>query len=686
MGCPTGKGPETMFAGQNLNDNEWHTVRVIRRGKSLKLTVDDLPTVEGEIPGDHTQLEFHNIETGIITEKRYQPVIPSNFIGHLQSLTFNGKPYIDLCRNGDIDYCEVNAVIGFKNIVADPVTFKSCSSYVTLSTLQAYYSMHLFFQFKTTSSDGLILFNSGDGNDFIAVELVKGYLHYISDLGNGAHLMKGNSNKPLNDNQWHNVIISRDTNNLHTVKIDTKITTQTTVGAKNLDLKGDLYIGGVPEEMYKDLPKLVHAKEGFQGCLASVDLNGRLPDLMSEALACVGQIERGCEGPSTTCQEDSCGNQGACLQQWEGFTCDCSMTTYGGPLCNDAGITYIFGRDGGLITYTWPTNERPSTRADRLAMGFSTQLTEAVLVRVNSSSGLGDYLKLHIVKGYVTAIFNVGTDDINIEEKSKFVNDGKYHIVKFTRSGGNATLQVDDLPVIERFPTGRQLTIFNSQMTIQIGGWERDHSRSFQGQMSGFYYNGLKVFNMAVEGDPNIRMEGSVRLVGESQSSSMTPQSSATVPRSETSTSVMETSTSTHQTTHTSAGEPQQTTDDLLVASAECPSDDEDIDPCEPNSGGLADPTVPVPKSYPGPSEVFREDSSTTGMVVGIVAAAALCILILLYAMFKYRNRDEGSYHVDESRNYICNSAQSNGSIVKEKPVDDTSRVSKTKKNKEYYV
>lgn len=58
------------------------------------------------------------------------------------------------------------------------------------------------------------------------------------------------------------------------------------------------------------------------------------------------------------------------------------------------------------------------------------------------------------VKGYVTAIFNVGTDDINIEEKSKFVNDGKYHIVKFTRSGGNATLQVDDLPVIERYPTG----------------------------------------------------------------------------------------------------------------------------------------------------------------------------------------------------------------------------------------
>ncbi|XP_034463749.1 neurexin-1a-like isoform X30 [Hippoglossus hippoglossus] len=682
-----GKGPETIFAGQNLNDNEWHTVRVYRRGKSLKLTVDDLTPVEGQMAGDHTQLEFHNIETGIVTEKRFLPMVPSNFIGHLQSLAFNGMAYIDLCKNGDIDYCELNAMIGFKNIIADPVTFKSRSSYVTLTTLQAYYSMHLFFQFKTTSSDGLILYNSGDGNDFIVVELVKGYLHYVSDLGNGAHLIKGNSNKPLNDNNWHNVIISRDTNNLHTVKIDTKITTQATSGAKNLDLKGNLYVGGVAKEMFKELPKLVFAKEGFQGCLASVDLNGRLPDLMSDALDCVGQIERGCEGPSTTCQEDSCANQGVCLQQWEGFSCDCSMTTFGGPLCNDAGTTYIFGRDGGLITYTWPPNDRPSTRADRLAIGFSTHLKDAVLVRVDSSSGLGDFLKLHIEKGNIAVVFNVGTDDINIEETSKFVNDGKYHIVKFTRSGGNATLQVDDLPVIERYPTGRQLTIFNSQTTIQIGGWERDRSRSFQGQLSGLYYNGLKVFNMAAEGDSNIKVQGSVRLVGDSPSS-ITPQSSTTANRSETSTSIMEITTTTassRRVKQTTPREPQQTTDDFVVASAECPSDDEDIDPCEPSS---ANPTGSAPKGYPGTSEVFRESSSTTGMVVGIVAAAALCILILLYAMYKYRNRDEGSYHVDESRNYISNSAQSNGTVVKEKPVNTAKTSGKNKKNKdkEYYV
>ncbi|XP_059386939.1 neurexin 1a isoform X19 [Carassius carassius] len=351
-----------------------------------------------------------------------------------------------------------------------------------------------------------------------------------------------------------------------------------------------------------------------------------------------------------------------------------------------AGTTYIFGRDGGLIVYTWPPNDRPSTRADRLAVGFSTQQKDAVLVRVDSSSGLGDYLQLQIERGNIKVVFNVGTDDINIEETSKFVNDGKYHIIRFTRSGGNATLQVDDLPVIERYPTGRQLTIFNSQTTIKIGGWEKG-SRPFQGQLSGLYYNGLKVLNMAAEGDPNIRVEGSARLVGDMPSSSITPQSSASATgnRSETSPSINDITTTT-----ASNRQGKQTTtpqDDLLVASAECPSDDEDIDPCDPSSGGLARPPLPEAKGYPSP-EVIRESSSTTGMVVGIVAAAALCILILLYAMYKYRNRDEGSYHVDESRNYISNSAtQPNGAAVKEKPIGvPKNKKDKKNKDKEYYV
>ncbi|XP_062492167.1 neurexin 3 isoform X16 [Pezoporus occidentalis] len=742
INCNASKGPETLYAGQKLNDNEWHTVRVVRRGKSLKLMVDD-DVAEGTMVGDHTRLEFHNIETGIMTEKRYISVIPSSFIGHLQSLMFNGMLYIDLCKNGDIDYCELKARFGLRNIIADPVTFKTKSSYLSLATLQAYTSMHLFFQFKTTSADGFILFNSGDGNDFIAVELVKGYIHYVFDLGNGPNVIKGNSDRPLNDNQWHNVVITRDNSNTHSLKVDTKMVTQVINGAKNLDLKGDLYIAGLAQGMYSNLPKLVASRDGFQGCLASVDLNGRLPDLINDALHRSGQIERGCEveltkadlqGPSTTCQEDSCANQGICNQQWEGFTCDCSMTSYSGSQCNDPGATYIFGKSGGLILYTWPANDRPSTRTDRLAVGFSTTVKDGILVRIDSAPGLGDFLQLHIEQGKIGVVFNIGTVDISIKEESTPVNDGKYHVVRFTRNGGNATLQVDSWPVNEHYPTGntdserfqmvkqkipfkynrpveewlqekddatphhhltsrpvttttkigRQLTIFNTQAQIAIGG--KDRGRLFQGQLSGLYYNGLKVLNMAAENNPNIKINGSVRLVGEVPSILGTTPTTSVPP--EMSTTVMETTTTMATTTTRKNRSPPsiQTTDDI-VSSAECSSDDEDFIDCEPSTGKSANPTEPGIRRVPGASEVVRESSSTTGMVVGIVAAAALCILILLYAMYKYRNRDEGSYQVDETRNYISNSAQSNGTIMKEKQQSSKSGHKKQKnKDKEYYV
>ncbi|XP_031805201.1 neurexin 3 isoform X1 [Sarcophilus harrisii] len=559
-----------------------------------------------------------------------------------------------------------------------------------------------------------------------------------------------------------------------------------------------------------------------------------------------------------------------------------------------AGATYIFGKSGGLILYTWPANDRPSTRSDRLAVGFSTTVKDGILVRIDSAPGLGDFLQLHIEQGKIGVVFNIGTVDISIKEESTPVNDGKYHVVRFTRNGGNATLQVDNWPVNEHYPSGRQLTIFNTQAQIAIGG--KDKGRLFQGQLSGLYYDGLKVLNMAAENNPNIKINGSVRLVGEVPSLLGTTPTTSMPP--EMSTTVMETTTTMATTTtrkNRSTASIQPTSDDL-VSSAECSSDDEDFVECEPSTGrsggelvipllvedplnpppiatrapfitlpptfrplltiiettkdslsmtseaglpclsdqgsdgcdddGLvisgygsgetfdsnlpptddedfyttfslvtdkslstsvfeggykahapkwesknfrpnkvsetgrtttttslspelirstassssgmvpklpagkmnnrelkpqpdivllplptayeldstklksplitspmfrnvptANPTEPGIRRVPGASEVIRESSSTTGMVVGIVAAAALCILILLYAMYKYRNRDEGSYQVDETRNYISNSAQSNGMLVKEKQQSSKSGHKKQKnKDKEYYV
>ena len=58
------------------------------------------------------------------------------------------------------------------------------------------------------------------------------------------------------------------------------------------------------------------------------------------------------------------------------------------------------------------------------------------------------------VKGKVYAFYNMGTRDFPIGEMFETLNDGKYHVVRFTRSGPNSTIQVDDLMMQTKMPRG----------------------------------------------------------------------------------------------------------------------------------------------------------------------------------------------------------------------------------------
>ena len=55
-------------------------------------------------------------------------------------------------------------------------------------------------------------------------------------------------------------------------------------------------------------------------------------------------------------------------------------------------------------------------------------------------------------------VYNMGTDDHPIGELLSKVNDGDYHVVRFVRSGPNATLQIDDYDVQTKHPKGNIFT------------------------------------------------------------------------------------------------------------------------------------------------------------------------------------------------------------------------------------
>ena len=50
--------------------------------------------------------------------------------------------------------------------------------------------------------------------------------------------------------------------------------------------------------------------------------------------------------------------------------------------------------------------------------------------------------------------YNLGAKDITLGDLNTKVNDGRYHVVRFTRSDTNSSMQVDDNPVHTKFPQG----------------------------------------------------------------------------------------------------------------------------------------------------------------------------------------------------------------------------------------
>ncbi|XP_037828017.1 neurexin-1 isoform X2 [Lucilia sericata] len=522
---------KNLLAGQSvLNDNNWHTIRFSRRASNLRLQVDGAPPVRAEtILGRHSTIEIRSIHLGGLFHAEEEIQMTStmpNFVGQMQGFIFNGQRYIDIVKSLGPELSALPSAtfkLTARFINSPPgnpyhaATFRSKHSYVGLPMLKAYSTISVDFRFKTVEPNGLLLYNGGRRNDFVAVELVNGHIHYTFDLGDGPITMRDKTRIHMNDNRWHQVSIRRPGPKTHTLAVDESFEIITLSGnSMHLELSGILYIGGVFKDMYAKLPASISSRSGFEGCISSLDLGDTSPSLTNDAVVPSSLVVSGCEGP-TKCSQNACANRGVCVQQWNAYACECDMTSYTGPTCYDESIAYEFGNNKGIIQYTFPENAQADTEEDNIALGFITTKSDAVLLRIESST-TQDYMELEIVEGNIFMVYNIGTRDLPLGEIGTKVNDNTYHVVRFSRRGGNATLQLDDYNVQTLTPQGHQSTMFNTMANIQVGGkFSRTGrtriERPFAGVITGLSVNKLRVLDLAVERDPHITIRGDVQLV-----------------------------------------------------------------------------------------------------------------------------------------------------------------------------
>ncbi|KAJ8963148.1 hypothetical protein NQ318_018613 [Aromia moschata] len=199
---------QILLAGQNVNDNEFHTVRLSRRGSNLKLQLDSQSPIRGN--------KYLFTDLGSVTlrgrGRDLRPVLPDEVQREsCNSATENRRA---LSTEQSISgFPSIKVAAKFVKHATDnlhrPVTFRSKHTFIGLPMLRAYSSIHIDFMFKTREANGLIMFNGGKKEDFVAVELVDGHINYVVNVGDGTVTLRDTVKSHLNDNRWHTVGIRR---------------------------------------------------------------------------------------------------------------------------------------------------------------------------------------------------------------------------------------------------------------------------------------------------------------------------------------------------------------------------------------------------------------------------------------------------------------------------------------------
>lgn len=136
---------------------------------------------------------------------------------------------------------------------------------------------------KTTQSIGLVLYSGvASSKDFMAIEIVGGQLRYVFDVGSGVRVVQPVTPRPVNDNRWHEVTVVRPSVTQHVLRVDEVDSLDHLPDTRSVhyDLAADdLYVGGLPRAMFGSglgggLARQVKSRHGFQGCLASLVLDG----------------------------------------------------------------------------------------------------------------------------------------------------------------------------------------------------------------------------------------------------------------------------------------------------------------------------------------------------------------------------------------------------------------------------
>ncbi|XP_068846454.1 chondroitin sulfate proteoglycan 4-like [Capricornis sumatraensis] len=283
-----GTGEPVLLSEQRLrmDDLAWHLVEVYCVQDHVSLVIDKHYEMTGRVTGGMHSLHFqHGIyiagHDGL--DVSYLDGQLPNFRGCMEDVVFNQREILSSLRSypGFKKVYEVSLGCSDEFFAGEDeaINFFSSRSYVTFPEWKVQRDGLLEFALQTGTQQALLLFQSGREGDFVALEIVKGFLK--AHVGRNRSDTQLSSFSLVSDNQWHDIQLRFTERYLGLMVDEQRVRTNLPLQSKLFVSAGPLFVGGLDRHKGEEVRRLglasVSGKSAggisFKGCLRGLEAN-----------------------------------------------------------------------------------------------------------------------------------------------------------------------------------------------------------------------------------------------------------------------------------------------------------------------------------------------------------------------------------------------------------------------------
>lgn len=384
------------------------------------------------------------------------------------------------------------------------------------------------FKFRTRLPHGLLVYHNVKNPVFkmqpyaLYVIVEKGELKVVHVFGK--HLTSVTVGRALNRDQWHSVVVTIDVHGARLIaKVDQLkeevylkgLSFDTNYGVTD-NLTSVILIGGLSSE--EKLHGVKYIIESFVGCISDMVLGSgkAASDLLPIVPLIATKHENVKEGCIDKCKtmENLCFEGSRCINEYNGYRCDCFGTLYEEQLCDVYTATILTLRGSSYVSYrVYDWKDRVHSTSTRVSLHFRTRFDDSALFY--ASGQIDDkhhYIALSIHQEKVAIQIDLGDGPVE-DYLGDRVNNNKWHNITIILQEKTIFVYLDDRTATYEIPGDAKFVCIDPEIYI-CGGPDLHKMKglksfnNFAGNLKYVYYNDVSILYELKQNNPKVHYIG----------------------------------------------------------------------------------------------------------------------------------------------------------------------------------